>query len=111
MWAGSGGDGEWRGGLGTIREYEALVDDVSFTHRSERHFSAAGGLFGGGEGARAVSVIHRRDGTQEVIPSKIVTRLQKGDRVVIETAGGGGYGEPAQRAPAAREADFADGKI
>ena len=30
---GSGGDGAHRGGLGTIREYEALVDDVSFTHR------------------------------------------------------------------------------
>ncbi|HYF07408.1 MAG TPA: hydantoinase B/oxoprolinase family protein [Acetobacteraceae bacterium] len=108
---GSGGEGEYRGGLGTIREYEALVDDVSFTHRSERHFSAAQGLFGGGEGARSVSVIHRRDGTQEVIPSKIVTRLQKGDRVVIETAGGGGYGDPARRPSAKREADIADGKV
>jgi N-methylhydantoinase B/oxoprolinase/acetone carboxylase alpha subunit len=108
---GSGGEGEWRGGLGTIREYEALVDDVSFTHRSERHFSAAAGLFGGAEGAHAVSVIHRRDGTQEVIPSKIVTRLQKGDRVVIETAGGGGYGDPGRRAVAARAADLADGKV
>ncbi|MBK1658411.1 hydantoinase B/oxoprolinase family protein [Paracraurococcus ruber] len=107
---GSGGDGEYRGGLGTIREYEALVDEVSFTHRSERHFSAAGGLFGGAPGAMARSVIHRSDGTQEVIPSKIVTRLQKGDRVVIETAGGGGYGEPGRRAAAAREADARDGK-
>ncbi|WP_149536266.1 hydantoinase B/oxoprolinase family protein [Siccirubricoccus phaeus] len=108
---GSGGDGTWRGGLGTIREYEALVDDVSFTHRSERHFSAAPGLFGGAEGARAVSVIHRADGQQEVIPSKIVTRLNKGDRVVIETAGGGGYGDPGLRGPGAREADAADGKV
>jgi N-methylhydantoinase B/oxoprolinase/acetone carboxylase alpha subunit len=107
----SGGDGEHRGGLGTIREYEALVDDMSFTHRSERHFSAAGGLFGGGAGAMARSVIHRRDGTQEVIPSKIVTRLNKGDRVVIETAGGGGYGDPARRSAAARAADLADGKV
>ncbi len=108
---GSGGDGTHRGGLGTIREYEALVDEMSFTHRSERHFSAAGGLFGGAPGAMARSVIHRRDGTEEVIPSKIVTRLNRGDRVVIETAGGGGYGDPARRGDAARQADRADGKV
>jgi len=108
---GSGGDGEWRGGLGTIREYEALVDDISFTHRGERHYSAAGGIFGGGPGARARSVIHRRDGSQEVIPSKIVTRLNRGDRVVIETAGGGGYGEPVARIPQARATDLANGKV
>jgi N-methylhydantoinase B/oxoprolinase/acetone carboxylase alpha subunit len=107
----SGGEGEHRGGLGTVREYEALVDDVSFTHRSERHFSAAAGLFGGGEGARARSVIHRGDGTTEEIPSKIVTRLNRGDRVVIETAGGGGYGDPARRSAEARAADVADGKV
>ena len=108
---GSGGDGEWRGGLGTIREYEALVDDMSFTHRGERHYSAAGGIFGGGPGARARSVIHRRDGTVEEIPSKIVTRLNRGDRVVIETAGGGGYGAPARRSDAARAEDRANGKV
>ena len=107
----SGGDGEHRGGLGTIREYEVLVDDVSFTHRGERHYSAPQGLFGGKEAARARSVIHRRDGTREEIPSKIVTRLNKGDRVVIETAGGGGYGDPARRSAATRAADLADGKI
>jgi N-methylhydantoinase B/oxoprolinase/acetone carboxylase alpha subunit len=108
---GSGGDGEYRGGLGTIREYEVLVDDVAFTHRGERHYSAAQGLFGGKEGMRSRSVIHRADGTEEEIPSKIVTRLRKGDRVVIETAGGGGYGDTAKRAQAARAADVADGKV
>ena len=35
----SGGRGAHRGGLGTIRDYEMLVDDVSLTHRGERHFS------------------------------------------------------------------------
>ena len=107
----SGGDGEYRGGLGTIREYEALVDELSFTHRGERHYSAAQGLFGGEPGAMSRSVIHRADGRVEEIPSKIVTRLNKGDRVVIETAGGGGYGEPAKRLAAARAADRADGKV
>ncbi len=108
---GSGGGGKHRGGQGTIREYEALVDDVTFTHRGERHFSEARGVFGGGDGARAQSVIVRRDGTVEEIPSKVVTRLMAGDRVIVQTAGGAGYGDPQARDPGAVAADIADGKV
>ena len=108
---GSGGDGTHRGGLGTLREYEVLTDNVTFTHRGERHFSAARGVFGGGDGARAESVILRADGTTETIPSKIVTRLMKGDRVILQTAGGAGYGDPALRSADATAADVADGKV
>jgi N-methylhydantoinase B/oxoprolinase/acetone carboxylase alpha subunit len=109
--SGSGGAGRHRGGLGTLREYEALVDGVTFTHRGERHFSSARGVFGGADGARAESVILRRDGSVETIPSKVVTRLMKGDRVVLQTAGGAGYGDPAERDPALVQADRADGKV
>jgi len=108
---GSGGAGEWRGGLGVVREYEVLEGDISFSHRGERHFSAAAGLAGGGDGAMARSVIHRADGTEEVIPSKIATVLHPGDRVTVETAGGGGYGDPARRAAGCVAADIADGKV
>jgi N-methylhydantoinase B/oxoprolinase/acetone carboxylase alpha subunit len=108
---GSGGVGKHRGGQGTIREYEALVDNVTFTHRGERHFSEARGVFGGGDGARAHSVIVRRDGTTEEIPSKVVTRLMAGDRVIVQTAGGAGYGDVHARDPAAAAADIADGKV
>jgi len=108
---GSGGTGEWRGGLGVVREYEVLGGEVSFSHRGERHFSAASGLAGGSEGAMARSVIHRAGGAEEIIPSKIATTLRPGDRVVVETAGGGGYGEPDRRAAALAEADIADGKV
>lgn len=109
--AGSGGNGRFRGGAGTIREYEVLVDNVTFTHRGERHYSAARGVFGGGDGARAESVIARADGTEQIIPSKIVTRLMRGDRVIVKTAGGAGYGDPAMRDPARTAADAADGVI
>jgi N-methylhydantoinase B/oxoprolinase/acetone carboxylase alpha subunit len=108
---GSGGAGMFRGGLGTEREYEVLTDGVTFTHRGERHFSAARGAFGGDDGARAESVIVRADGTREVVASKIVTRLMKGDRVVLRTAGGAGYGPPAERRAAMTEADIMDGKV
>ena len=108
---GSGGDGAFRGGLGTEREYEVLTDNVTFTHRGERHFSAARGIFGGGDGACGESTILRADGTTETIPSKIVARLMKGDRVIVRTAGGAGYGDPTQRTAAMRRSDVADGKV
>ena len=59
----------------------------------------------------AHSVIRRADGAEEVIPSKIVTRCSPGDRLVVETAGGGGYGDPARRPPEQVAADVANGKI
>lgn len=105
----SGGAGEYRGGLGVVREYEVLADDVSFTHRGERHFSAAPGLNGGLPGASAHSVIIRADGREEVIPSKALTVLNKGDRVIVQTPGGGGYGDPAKRR--SLDADVANSKV
>ena len=108
---GSGGDGQFRGGLGVEREYEVLTDNVTFTHRGERHFSAARGIFGGSDGAKAESIIVRADGSTETIPSKIVTRLMKGDRVILRTAGGAGYGDPGRRTQNTRQADAADGKV
>ena len=94
---GSGGAGKFRGGLGIIREYEVLKGEVIFTHRGERHAYAAQGISSGGAGALARSVIYRLDGTTEVINSKIIQKLQPGDRVVVETAGGGGYGDIKER--------------
>jgi N-methylhydantoinase B len=107
----SGGAGARRGGLGLIREYEILHGEVRFTHRGERHFIAPKGRSGGGDGAMARTVIHRADGTREVVPSKLVTTLRAGDRVVMETAGGGGYGDPALRDAERLRADIADGKV
>jgi N-methylhydantoinase B/oxoprolinase/acetone carboxylase alpha subunit len=97
--------------LGTIREYEMLVDNVAFTHRGERHFSRAKGLAGGRDGGSAVGRILRADGTVETIPSKIVTRLSQGDRVVVQTAGGAGYGDPALRSNERVSLDLEDGKV
>jgi N-methylhydantoinase B len=107
----SGGAGAHRGGLGILREYEILHGEVRFTHRGERHFIAPKGSAGGHDGAMARTVIYRSGGSEEVVPSKLVTTLHAGDRVVFETAGGGGYGDPAQRTGEQLQADLADGKI
>lgn len=107
----SGGAGAHRGGLGILREYEILHGEVRFTHRGERHFIATKGSAGGHDGAMARTVIYRRGGGEEVIPSKLVTTLHAGDCVVFETAGGGGHGDPARRTGEQLRADLADGKI
>jgi len=107
----SGGAGRQRGGLGVLKEYEILDGEVAFTCRGERHFFAPKGAQGGGDGAKAHAVIQRADGAQEVIPSKAMATLRAGDRIIVETAGGGGNGPASQRDPEARARDFADGPL
>jgi N-methylhydantoinase B len=107
----SGGAGTHRGGLGIVKEYEILEGEVSFTYRGERHFFAPQGTRGGGEGAKAKAVITRAGGREEAIPSKMLTTLKRGDRVVIETAGGAGNGPASARDRALVATDVADGKV
>ena len=108
---GSGGAGKHRGGLGCIREYEVLRGDVTVTYRGERHAAPAAGSHGGAPGAVAAAVVHRADGRTETVPSKHVFTLSPGDRLTIETAGGGGYGDPADRDPAQTKDDQRNGKL
>jgi N-methylhydantoinase B len=69
------------------------------------------GVDGGNNGAMAYSVILRADGSEEIIPSKVVTWFAKGDRLIVETAGGGGYGAPLDREKDANQTDIDNGKI
>jgi N-methylhydantoinase B len=108
---GSGGAGTFRGGLGARLEYEILDGEVTITYRGERHFYPAMGTEGGHAGGFARAVIRRADGQEHVIPSKEVAVLCKGDRLIIETAGGGGSGDPKLRDRALVDADLGNGKI
>jgi N-methylhydantoinase B len=107
----SGGPGRSRGGLGGVFEYELLDGEATVTYRGERHLCEADGVADGMAGGRASAVIRRAAGGEEVVKSKIVSTLRKGDRMVIATAGGGGYGAPAEREPASVQADLRNGKI
>ena len=96
--AGSGGAGEYRGGLGIRRVYEVLADDVEYQSYSDRFTIPPEGLFGGDDGGAAfVSV--RRGNEKFELGSKASFRLAKGDRVVMSTGGGAGYGDVARRSP------------
>ncbi|MEI2416259.1 hydantoinase B/oxoprolinase family protein [Orrella sp. JC864] len=107
----SGGAGKFRGGLGLVKEFELLGESAVFTHRGERHYCAARGSAGGLSGACEVSEIVRASGQVETIPSKQVATLARGDRVIVRTPGGGGYGEPSERDRQALLDDIADGKV
>ncbi|MNK19746.1 Acetophenone carboxylase delta subunit [compost metagenome] len=103
----SAGDGTHRGGLGAIYEIELLEDSAEAFIFGERGRSAPKGIAGGGQAALNV-FRYEQDGQWQTPPmsSKMLgIQLQRGDRVRLETPGGGGYGEPARRDPKAREHD------
>ena len=106
----SGGPGEFRGGLGVVREYEVLGGRRDFyasrraalqhcvrpERRRRRRF-------------RPVRAYCVRTGAVRRFRRKSLTVLQRGDRVIVETPGGGGYGDPRARKSVAE--DVAGGKV
>ncbi|MBW7882087.1 MAG: hydantoinase B/oxoprolinase family protein [Caldilineaceae bacterium] len=88
---GSGGAGRHRGGDGIVREYELLVP-TTVTMLSERRAVPPWGLRGGQAGRPGRNLILHADGIEEELPSKFTRRLQPGDRLRVETPGGGGWG-------------------
>jgi N-methylhydantoinase B len=86
----SGGRGRHRGGDGIVREWQVLACSLSLL--SERRRSRPWGLAGGGEGMAGRNTLIR-EGRERELPGKCQVALQAGDRIRIETPGGGGYGE------------------
>jgi N-methylhydantoinase B len=93
----SEGPGAFRGGLGFEKSFEVLRGEVRVSHRGERHYTAPWGLFGGGAGAMSRSQLVRRDGSSETIPSKLDFTLEPGEKLLLWTSGGGGFGDPFDR--------------
>lgn len=92
----SAGAGQWRGGHGIRKDVRVLGDRVTLSALGERHRFAPPGLLGGGDGAKATTVIVR-DGIEEAITSKARVELSTGDVVSYRLSGGAGYGSPANR--------------
>ena len=90
----SGGAGKQRGGEGLHREYRVLTDDMSVTSMFERRVVPPYGLQGGEDGAPFRVTVARADGRREDMPGKANLRLDRDDVVIVESCGGGGYGEP-----------------
>ena len=85
---GSGGDGAHRGGDGVVRELEALAP-MAYSLITERRRHAPPGADGGAPGAKGRNLLNG-----EELAAKATGELQPGDRLTIETPGGGGHGTP-----------------
>ena len=89
--SGSGGSGRWRGGNGAVRVMrftESLSASILSNHRRVAPF----GMAGGEDGKVGTNTIIRHDGTSESLSATATVELAPGDKLVIETPGGGGYG-------------------
>jgi N-methylhydantoinase B len=88
---GSGGGGKFRGGDGIVRELELLADS-EVTLLADRRSRGPYGLQGAVDGAAGRTEVLHHDGSREALPGKTSVRLKKGERVRIESPGGGGWG-------------------
>ena len=92
---GSGGRGRHPGGDGVIREIEFLTE-AEVTLLGERRRVPPWGLAGGGPGSPGRDSL-TRDGRRVPLPAKTTLRVRAGDRLCVETPGGGGFGTPRRR--------------
>ena len=119
--ADSGGAGRHRGGLGTLREVEVLADGARASIQADRTVTKPWGVFGGGGGQNTRYSVVSPDGTVTVVggrrpdgtfvSAKRSFSLPKGARLRIESAGGGGYGDPRERDRRLIDEDVANGYV
>ncbi len=109
--ADSGGRGEFRGGLGAVYEIELLESDAQAFIFGERGKSAPKGIAGGGNGA--LNVFSYTQGavrhTPPMVSKMVGIALKRGDRVRLETPGGGGFGHEENRQNQAQMRDLDNG--
>jgi N-methylhydantoinase B len=91
---GSGGAGQHNGGEGLVRIYRCLADDISLTSMFERRIVPPYGMAGGQAGAPFRVTLERAAGEQRELTGRAHEILMKGDRIILESCGGGGWGEP-----------------
>ncbi len=104
------GAGRWRGGLGLRRRYTLLNAEATLQLRSDRMRFLPYGLQGG-KPAKPTRNILNPDGENRAMPAKFAVTLRRGDVILHEQPGGGGFGDPFTRDPDLVAADFANDKI
>lgn len=103
----SGGDGKFRGGLGASYDIELLAESAEAFTFGDRAWRPPLGVAGGGAAAtNEVSFVVADDVIEPELGAKVLgVKMTRGDRVRIESPGGGGYGSPSERDAAAVERD------
>src|SRR6266446_1654381 len=103
--------GQWRGGLGAIREFTYLSDGGASVE-GDGHKFKPWGFAGGRSGFTAELIMRRGEGGGVSLPSKVpYTKVRAGDRFVMVGPSGGGYGDPRRREPERVLRDVLDGYI
>tara|TARA_A100001391_G_scaffold171379_1_gene132665 strand:+ start:20581 stop:22443 length:1863 start_codon:yes stop_codon:yes gene_type:complete len=109
--ADSGGAGQHRGGNGIRVGYRLLADGEVSIH-DDRWLTYPWGVNGGLPGQRSRKELVRANGERQVLPSKCDNiKVAKGDLVIFDTWGGGGWGDPLERDPAAVGTDVLRGLV
>jgi 5-oxoprolinase (ATP-hydrolysing) len=89
---GSGGKGQFKGGDGILREFEFLKP-LDLTFIGQHRVQAPYALSGAEPGKTGQQTLLRKDGSIESLAGVATCQVLPGDRIVIETPGGGGYGK------------------
>jgi N-methylhydantoinase B len=110
----SGGPGRWRGGLGLTREVRVLIPSSRLSVLAEKAVLPPFGVCGGAAGATNRFWVRRGD--RPIQPSPLPGKvggfpIEPGDVVLMESSGGGGFGDPLEREPARVAADLAEGYV
>jgi N-methylhydantoinase B len=108
--SGTGGDGEWRGGVGIERSFTAQAE-IQVALLGERRKLRPWGYNGGLQGDGSEYLIHKSDGTYLTLKAKGSTLLNPMETLIIRTAGGGGYGDPRKRNSKLRAQDLDNGYV
>jgi N-methylhydantoinase B len=112
LWEGSGGTGRYRGGMGVVRDYRVLSDDIVVSLSSERQHVAAMGSHGGGPGALGSFVLNPGTPGERKLPAAAAdVRLPRDSVLRISTPAGAGYGKPLERDRAALERDIREERL
>jgi N-methylhydantoinase B len=107
----SEGPGRFRGGLGLTREITTVDHRTTISIGTERRAIRPWGLEGGKPGGASATWVIEADGTRRDLPTKTTTQVEPGTRIVLQTAGGGGFGDPLKRDPELVRRDVMEGFI
>lgn len=107
----SEGAGKYRGGFGFCRAFEMLEDNIVWSTQTSMTTQPPVGRFGGLSGTGSVCIVNPGTEKERILDAYCTTVLNKGDVIEIRTAGGGGYGDPRERAPEAICEDVINGLI
>ncbi len=107
----SDGPGCFRGGLGLTREITIVDHRTTISIGTERRNIRPWGLKGGKAGGASAVLIIDPDGNRRELPTKTTTQVESGTRIVLKTAGGGGFGDPMERDPELVSRDVVEGFV